>query len=81
MRPAVVGAWRSHFERYPPDGPERVLSRLVRIQLTEDPGDEVIRPWAYTPFQIARARRERQAEVDSRKQEAADRKLTAFMMG
>ena len=80
MRPAVVGAWRTHFERYPIDGAERVLSRLVRIQLEPDPGDEVVRPWAYSAAQAARARREREAVLDSRRQEAADRRLTAFMM-
>ena len=84
LTPAEVGGWRSHFERYPPDGAERLLSRLCRLQgmvFKEDPGDEAMRPWAYTPQQAERLRREREAVVNSRKEEEADRRLTAFMMG
>ena len=81
LKPAVIGGWRSHFDRYPPDGAERVLSRLCRLWITPDPGDEAIRPWAYTPAQAAEQRKAREAVLDSRKQEAADKRLTAFMMG
>ena len=81
LSPAEIGGWRAHFERYPPDGAERLLSRLVRLTLAEDPGEEVIRPWAFTPREAARMKALREAELARRKQEEADRKLTEWMRG
>ena len=81
LSPAQVGGWRAQFAAHPPDAVERLISLLCRLWMTEDPGDEGLRPWAYTAREAAERRAAREAVVESRKQEEADRKLTAFMMG
>ena len=84
MTPAEIGAWRVHLSRYPLDGPDRLLSRLCRLQgltFKEDPGDEAMRPWAYTAEEAAAERKMREGLLAARREEEADRRLTAFMMG
>lgn len=82
LPPAVIGGWRGHFQRHPPDAVEYLLSLLIQIQCADPkPVDADIRPWAFTAEEAEAQRRTRDDDVESRRQEDADKKLTAFMMG
>ena len=75
MSPQEFGGWRSYFQRNPPDAAERLLSLAVRVQLSPMPGDDELRPWAYTAGQRGRMAEERKEA----RQREADEKLTGFM--
>ena len=76
---AVIGGWRAHFRRNPPDAVEALLSILIRMQAAEpQPLDCDVRPWRYTADQAAALRARAEDEVESARQEESDRSLTAF---
>ena len=75
MSPQEFGGWRSYFQRNPPDAVERLVSLAVRVQLSPMPGDDELRPWAYTAEQRGRMAEER-AEA---KQRAADEKMRGVL--
>ena len=80
--------WRAHFQRRPPDAVERLLSKLITMQLP-DVDDTLLRPYAYTPseHQDAAERREEAREarekaeaarVEAERREKAQSALGAF---
>ena len=70
LSPGEVGAWRSHFQRFPWDSTDRLLAQLIALQCAEPkPTDSDLRPWAYTDLQ-AEARRRQTDEREERAQRA-----------
>ena len=52
LSPLEFSGWREHFQRYPVDGVERLLSMLISMMASKPVPDWKIRPWAYSARQI-----------------------------
>ena len=69
----MLGGWRRHFERFPPDGADRLLSAIYSLLFdaatkpgTPVPDDAQSRPWAYTPAQHRAAQRRREERAKAK---------------
>ena len=66
-------AWERHLKRHPPDGQERVLSKIVQMLQSalggrNDVLDCDVRPWNYTDKEKQEARQQaREAELERRR--------------
>ena len=82
MTPEVAAGWREHFRRFPFDGAERVLSMIFSLQCADPkPEDWQVRPWAYSPEQLAALTAEKEEAADAQAEASAQRALARIMGG
>ena len=82
--PEYMGILR-HLQRYPIDGTERMLSKVLQVLGSwggkNDLLDCDLRPWAYTDKEAEEARRMAREAVLKRRQDHIQNQLTKAYMG